>query len=85
MVLVEVTGSLEERLRDAAERLGLSVTDYARRLLEMAAPQAEPVDGATLVEMWKAEGLIGTRPDIDDAAEHARRIRGQAEHREREP
>jgi hypothetical protein len=85
MVIVEVTGSLEERLRDAAERLGISVADYARRLLEVAAPQAEPLDGASLVEMWKTEGLIGSRPDIDDAAEHARRLREKAEHREREP
>ena len=85
MILVEVPDSLEERLREAAERLGVSVADYARQLLEMAAPQAEPRDGASLVEMWKAEGLIGSRPDIGDAAEHARRLREQAQHREREP
>lgn len=84
MILVEVPDGLEARLRDAAAELGLSVAEYARRLLETAAPPPLPRSGAQLLDLWRAEGLIGSRSDVDDSAEVARRIREQAEHRERE-
>lgn len=34
---------------------------------------------AELLAYWKAEGLVGTKPDIPDAAEHARALRRDAE------
>lgn len=37
--------------------------------------------GADLVAFWRAEGLIGSRPDITDSQTHARQLREQAQRR----
>ncbi len=42
-----------------------------------------PTTGVELVTYWESVGMINSRPDIDDSQEHARRLRDQAEHRER--
>jgi hypothetical protein len=44
--------------------------------------ESKPRNGAELLAYWQNEGLIGTRPDIVDASEHARALRQRAEHRE---
>jgi hypothetical protein len=60
----------------------------AAALAEYDAGQTGPLEptprnGAELLTYWQNEGLIGTRPDIVDASEHARALRQRAEHRER--
>lgn len=40
---------------------------------------SSPKTGAELVGYWQDEGLIGTRPDIDDSQEYARTLRAIAE------
>ena len=44
---------------------------------------AEITTGAELIDFWEREGVIGSRPEIRDSAEHARRIRSEAERRPR--
>jgi len=44
----------------------------------------EIATGAELVAFWEREGIIGSRPDIVDPADHARRLRAEAERRYRD-
>ena len=48
-----------------------------------ASPKVSPQTGAELVAYWEAEGLLGTRPDIEDSQDYARELRRQAETRKR--
>jgi hypothetical protein len=59
--------------------------DGMQELLTGPWPQDEPrpSNGAELVPYWQRHGLIGTRPDITDCLEHARRLRRKAERRAR--
>lgn len=41
-----------------------------------------PQTGAELVAYWEREGLISTRPDIQNSQEHARSIHTKVEQRE---
>lgn len=77
---------LERRLSAEAEQMGLALPEYALRLLadRQAAPKKSlPRTGADLVDFWKAEGLIGARPEITDAVGHARALRERAGRRPR--
>jgi len=79
---VELPDDLAEALTQEASRLGLSLPDYAVRLLTSARPSAASVrSGADLVAFWRAEGLVGSRPDIADSQTEARRLREQAQRR----
>jgi hypothetical protein len=81
---LELPAELAAALEAEASRLGLSLGDYALRLLASAGPHRDDVrTGADLVAYWHREGLIGTRPDIADSSAHARALRDQAEHRDR--
>lgn len=82
---LELPPDLADALTDEAARHGLSLSDYAVRLLASARPDAGPVQtGADLVAYWQAEGVIGQRSDITDSQAHARNLREQAQRRERE-
>ncbi len=75
---------LEEELSTEASKLGLPLPEYALRVLSTRRPPAAtPKTGAELVAYWRAEGLIGTRPEIGDSLEHARALRRSAEKRVR--
>jgi hypothetical protein len=79
---VELPDDLVDALTDEAARLGLSLPDYAVRLLTTARPSGAPLrTGADLVAFWRAEGLVGSRPDIADSQAEARRLRDQAQRR----
>jgi hypothetical protein len=81
-LVVDLPPELETVLAAEAARLNLSLAEYALRLLaEGRIPSPKPRDGAELVTYWQSEGLIGTRPDIMDAAAHARALRQDAEAR----
>lgn len=74
---VELPDDLANALAAEASRLGLSLPDYAVRLLTSARPPAASVrSGADLVAYRRAEGLVGSRPDITDSQVEARRLRG---------
>jgi hypothetical protein len=79
---IELPDDLAAALTDEASRLGLSLPDYAVRLLTSARPSVPSVhSGADLVSFWRAEGLVGSRPDIADSQSEARRLRDQAQRR----
>lgn len=79
---VELPDDLADALTAEAARLGLSLPDYAVRLLESARPSATAVrNGTDLVAFWQAEGLVGTRSDIADSPAEARRLRELAQRR----
>ena len=83
--ILEVPNDLERELEKAAARAGLSVTDYALRVLAGIDPHVSesnpPRTGAELVAYWKREALIGTRPEISDPAKYARDLRERAQRR----
>ena len=79
---LEIPDELETELIREADRLGLSLPEYALQLLQgRQASSTLPKSGADLVAYWRNEGLIGTRPEISDSQAHARRLREQAERR----
>jgi hypothetical protein len=79
---VELPDDLADALTDEASRLGLSLPDYAIRLLASARPSGVSIrSGADLIAYWRAEGLVGTRADIVDSPAEARRLREQAQRR----
>ncbi len=82
---LDLPQELERKLSAEASRLGLPLEQVAlRHLYEApAATETGPRDGAELVAYWRREGVIGSRPDIEDSQAHAREIRRQAERRAR--
>ena len=81
---LEISRDLEHRLTAQAVRLGLPLDQYALRILgEHPKAEARPATGTELVAFWRREGVIGSRPDIEDSQAHARRIRHRAERRPR--
>lgn len=81
-LVLELPPELESELASEAARLGLSVSEYALRLLAGGRTSAtKPQTGAELVNYWQDAGLVGTRPDIADAPGHARDLRQQSETR----
>jgi hypothetical protein len=82
-LVLDLPPELETELIAEAERLHLSLPEYALRVLAGQSCGARPRNGAELVAYWEREGLIGTRPEIADAPAHAREIRKHAERRER--
>jgi hypothetical protein len=83
-ILLELPPELEKELGGEAARLGLSLSEYALRVLAAGrVPGPPPRNGAELVAYWQGAGLVGTRPEIEDAPQHARTLRQQAERRER--
>lgn len=80
---MELPDDLADALAHEATRLGMSVTDYAVRLLASACPSAATIhDGADLVNFWRSEGLVGSRSDIIDSQAQARELREQAQRRQ---
>jgi hypothetical protein len=80
---LELPEALEAELTAEAARQGLSLSEYALQLLRAAhrPAGAAPQTGAELVAYWQAAGLIGTRSDIADSQEYARKLRAEAERR----
>ena len=78
---LDLPDDLEATLTEEAARLGMSVCDYALHLLTITRPPIPEVrNGADLIAFWRAEGLVGSRPDILDSQAEARRLREQAQH-----
>jgi hypothetical protein len=78
---------LERELSQAAARLGMTLADYAVRILATNVSLVRgstPMTGAELVADWQQEGIIGNRPDIDDPLVFARELREHTQNRIRE-
>jgi hypothetical protein len=83
-LVLDLPPEVEKELAAEAARLRLPLSEYAARVLAAGRlPDPKPQSGAELIAYWQGEGLIGTRPDIEDAPEHARALREKAEKRER--
>ncbi len=90
---LELTPEQEQRIEAGAKRRNMDAASYAKALLfeeeqgyrsQVPAQAAEEQwSGADLVAYWEREGLIGTRPYIQDSLEHAWAIRRRAERRTR--
>lgn len=66
-LVLNVPIELEQKLAAEAEHLGLPLSKYALRLLILNRPvQPMPTTGAELVDYWMAEGVLGSRVDIED-------------------
>ena len=83
-LVLELPQDLEEELKKEAARLGLPLAEYALRVLSTGRPKRDVTNGAELVAYWQSEGLVGTRSDVQDSQEHARRLRREAQRRLRE-
>lgn len=82
---LELPGQLESELSTEAGRLGLTLPEYALRVLATGTVVGSvPKTGSELVEYWRTEGLIGSRSDIEDSQRHARELRENAERRTKE-
>jgi hypothetical protein len=82
-ITLDLPPELESELAAEAARLRLPIAEYALRLLASGRNvDVKPASGAELISYWQREGLVGTRPDIADASQHARALRQQAERRE---
>lgn len=83
-ITLDLPQELECALSAEAAQLGLSVSEYALRILSSGrAAETMPRTGEELVAYWRRECLVGTRPEISDGQEHARMLRHRAERRER--
>ena len=82
-VTIDLPEELETELNEEAEQLKLTLPEYALRVLEMRNVKSNLKDGADLVSYWQGEGLIGSKPEITDSQEHARKLREEAERRTR--
>lgn len=81
-ITLDLPEELAGELSAEAARLGLPLPEYVLRLLATSRVLANrPETGAALVEYWQAEGLSGTRPDINDSQTHASQLRDRAERR----
>jgi hypothetical protein len=83
-ITLDLPQELEQELSGEAAKLGLSLSEYALRLLSRrTSVRTTPKTGTELVAYWQAAGLVGTRTDITDSQKHARAIRAEAERRTR--
>lgn len=79
---LDLPAELERELSTEANQLGLSLPEYALRILSSGrAPINLPRNGAELVAYWQRERLIGTRMDIGNDQQYARELRARAERR----
>jgi hypothetical protein len=84
-LLLELPEDLAAALAIEASRLGLSLPDYAAHLLASASLMPGQVQsGVDLVAYWRAEGVIGSRANVEDSQAQARSLRQRAEQRRSE-
>lgn len=84
-IILDLPSELESELSREAASLGLSVSDYLLRILADRRRPTAPVarSDAELVAIWESEGLIGSRPDIQDPVRYARELRERSQNRHR--
>lgn len=80
-----LTPERETRLTEQARAAGLTLDDFALRVLDEAAaapPESEPRTGADLLALWAREGAFLPADDDLDAPARARDIRERNQNRE---
>lgn len=82
-ISIELPSDLENELSTEASQLKLPLAEYILRVLSFRPfLQNPPKTGVELVAYWESVGVVGSRPDINDSQERARKLRDQAEHRQ---
>lgn len=82
---LDLPPELENQLFTEASQLNLPLSEYILRILSVRQVLANPPKtGAELVAYWQSEGVINSRPDITDSQAYARKLRHEAQTRERE-
>ncbi|MEH2235678.1 hypothetical protein [Nostoc sp.] len=82
---LDLPPELENELFTEASRLNLPLSEYILRILSVRQVLANPPKtGAELVAYWQNEGVINSRPDITDSQAYSRKLRHEAQTRERE-
>ena len=82
-ITLELPSELEHELSTEASQLKLPLAEYILRVLSFRPFLPNPPKtGVELVAYWESVGGVGSRPDITDSQEHARKLRNQAENRE---
>ncbi len=75
-LILEIPPELEDALKVAADQKGMSVADFALKILSENRVSAKDVkSGTELVAYWKSLGIIGMRDEIQDSVEHVQRLR----------
>jgi len=83
-ITLELPTELENELAIEASQLKLPLAEYILRVLSFRPfLQNPPKTGLELVAYWESVGVVGSRPEITDSQEYARKLRNQAENRER--
>ncbi|WP_392530298.1 hypothetical protein [Nostoc sp. C117] len=81
---LDLPPELENELCIEASLLNLPLSEYILRVLSVRQVLANPPKtGAELVAYWQSEGVINSRSDITDSQAYARKLRHEAEIRER--
>lgn len=81
-ITLDLPQDLERELLAEAAQHGLALDEYVLHVLAVGRSMPSlPKTGAELVQYWQNEGLVGSRMDVADSQERARRIRQQAEKR----
>jgi hypothetical protein len=81
-ISLELPSELEHELSTEASQLKLPLAEYILRVLAFRPfLQNPPKTGVELVAYWESMGILGSRSEITDSQEYARRLRNQAEHR----
>ncbi len=84
-ITLEIPAELESELVHEAQQLGLSLPEYTLRVLYARPLMETPIKtGSDLVAYWENTGLLGTRTELVDSAEHSRQLRTEAENRTRD-
>lgn len=79
-ITIDLPQELEQELSSEAEKINLSLSEYVLYVLcERQGLNNSPKTGGELVNYWHNEGLINSRPDIENSQEYARKIRYEAE------
>lgn len=82
-ITLDLPPKLIDELSNEAARHGLSLPEYALRVLAHGRSSGPALKtGAELVAYWQAEGLIGTRKEVSDSQAYARELRREAERRD---
>ncbi|MEH2374101.1 hypothetical protein [Nostoc sp.] len=81
---LDLPPELENELCIEASRLNLPLSEYILQILSVRQVLANPPKtGAELVAYWQSEGVINSRSDITDSQAYARKLRHEAQTRER--
>ncbi|MCL1473189.1 hypothetical protein [Argonema antarcticum] len=83
-ISVDLPPELESELSTEASQLNLPLSEYILRVLLIRQGVANPPkNGVELVAYWQSEGVIDSSSDITDSQEYARKLRHEAQTRDR--